>query len=98
MGATIKEIFKGSFEQNIFGLITGVASATQFAPSGEVGMIRFKAHPDNQGLFVLGNESLRSFWLKAGDDTGWVDLARIQQLWYEAPSGSSDYLAYWLQR
>ena len=95
---TVAKQFEGGFEQNVFDIVTGSAVASVFLPSGTVGMIRFKASPQNSGNFQIGNAHIRPFWLAPGDDTGWCDLDRFEQLWYEAPSGSMDLLAYWLQR
>ena len=96
MGSTIVQQFGGGYIHNVFYLVTGTVATTQF-PSGTVGMVRFKAHPDNIGLFTLGDGVTQSFWLDAGDDTGWVDLKEMEQLYYSDTSGTLDYLGYWLQ-
>jgi hypothetical protein len=97
MGATIPQQYSAAFQFNRFGVVTGTATPTQF-PTGTCGMVRFKADPDNNDDFMLGNESGNVLYpLAPGDDTGWVSLSNLNQLWYSAISGSLDYLYWWLQ-
>jgi hypothetical protein len=97
MGATIPEQFADAFIHNRFGVITGSASSVQF-PSGTCHIIRFKASPDNVGTFFVGNDADTCvFPLDAGDDTGWNSLSNLNQLYHRNPSGTLDYLYYWLQ-
>lgn len=107
MGATIKEVFSGNPQYNIYGVVTGTVSCTQF-PSGTALLVRFKADPDNVGNFKLGayGDAAGCLWpMTAGDDTGWVappsaegNERGLQNFTYLNLSGSSDYLYYWMQR
>ena len=94
---TINSDFSVSPTDNIFGTVTGSASAVQF-PSIEGIMARFKARSGNIGSFFLGNEPNKCvFEIDASEDTGWVAINHLEFLWYRNPSGSSDYLNYWMQ-
>ena len=100
MGATIKEQFSSSFLFNLFGIVTGTAGATQFSgDSGTaLGMVRFKADPDNYDDFLLGSNANNVLYpLAPGDDTGWISAYNLNQFWYRAISGAVDYLYYWYQ-
>lgn len=93
---SVREEYDG-FINNIFGVVTGSSSAIQFA-STIVGLIRFKTDLNNNGIFFLGSDPGNCIYpLDAGEDTGWVSLSSLGQLYHRNPSGSSDYLYYWLQ-
>lgn len=94
---TINSDFSVSPTDNIFGTVTGSASAVRF-PAIEGLMVRFKARSTNAGSFFIGSDANNCvFELDAGDDTGWVATNRLDYFWYRNPSGSSDYLNYWMQ-
>lgn len=98
MGATIKEQFSSNPQHNDIFKVTGSAAAIQFA-STPVLMVRFKAYSGNIGSFFLGENSANMFWeLDAGDDTGWIALQNMSHLWYSNASGTSDYMAVWVQK
>jgi len=96
MGATIPQQFGAGFIYNEFGIVTGTVSCTQF-PTGTCKILRFKADPDNIGQFALGNEFGCLFPMSPGDDTGWLSAINVNQFYYSNPSGTSDYLYWWLQ-
>ena len=83
---------------NVFGLVTGTTVMSQFNTGSLVGMARFKADPDNSGVFLLGYGVIQSFYMSAGDDTGWVSLQDLKQLYHQNASGSMYYMSWWLQR
>lgn len=106
MGAGINEAFSDNPQYNIFGMVTGTVSVTQF-PSGTAKLLRFKADPDNDGNFLLGayGTGVCSWPLAAGDDTGWIappsadgNLRGLQNFTYQDLSGTMDRLHYWIQR
>jgi len=106
MGATILQQFSGNPIYNIFGVVTGTASCTQFI-SGTANLLRFKADPDNVGTFYLGSYGTgECIWpMDAGDDTGWIaapfgegHTQGIQFFTYQNLSGTTDRLHYWIQR
>jgi hypothetical protein len=83
-----------------FGVVTGTSSTgVQFADD-PCSAVRFKAHPDNIGLFLLGEagSGLTSYPLDAGDDTGWVSTSNVNRYLHSNASGSADHLLYWLQK
>jgi len=89
--------FADHFAVNDIRLFSGTASALQF-PAVPVKTIRFKAWSSNVGSFFIGETANDLFFeLDAGDDTGWCNLGNLNELWYYAPSGTSDKLAVWLQ-
>jgi len=100
MGATVPQQFSTAFIHNRFGIVSGTSVATQFSgDSGTVlGMVRFKADPDNNDDFMLGGSPQDCVYpLAPGDDTGWVSASNLNQFYYSAISGAVDYLYYWYQ-
>ena len=101
MGSSVKDQFAdGALQFDKFGTVTGSSSTgTQFG-SDPCAMVRFKAHPDNDGIFLLGEagSGLTSFPMSAGDDTGWVSTSNVNRYMQANASGSSDFLLYWLQK
>src|SRR3990167_235227 len=98
MGATINQQFSDNPGHNDIRLVTGSATAVQF-PDMPLLMVRFKAYSGNAGSFFLGENSANMYWeLDAGDDTGWVALQNLNHLWYSNASGTSDYMAIWVQK
>lgn len=96
MGAGIKEQFSDVFIHDRMGIVTGVATATQF-PSGSAGMVRFKAWPGNSEVILIGVGANFMLWpMDAGDDTGWIATDNLNRYWHQS-TGSNNYLSYWLQ-
>ena len=94
---TVNSDFSVSPDDNTFGTVTGSASAVRFPDLSGL-MVRFKARSSNPGSFFLGNSSGNCVYeLDAGDDTGWVATNQLNNFWYRSPSGTLDYLNYWLQ-
>ena len=94
---TIRVDLTNPFISNRFGVVTGSSSDIRF-PTGTCELVRFKAHPSNIGTFFVGDQPGQTlFPIDAGDDTGWVNLKNINELMYRNPSGSADYLYWWLQ-
>ena len=102
MGSSVKDQFAdGALQFDKFGIVTGTTSTgTQFA-SDPCAMVRFKAHPDNDGVFLLGEagSGLTSFPMSAGDDTGWVSTSNVNRyMQSNSWTGTGDRLLYWLQK
>ena len=101
MGSSVKDQFAdGALQFDKFGTVTGSSSTgTQFG-SDPCSMVRFNAHPSNEGIFMLGEagSGLAPFPMSAGDDTGWVSTSNVNRYLQANASGSTDYLLYWLQK
>ena len=106
MGATIKEVFSGNPDNNLFGVVSGSVTQVTF-PEETAMLVRFKADPDNSNVFKLGVVGTgECLWpMSAGDDTGWVapphiegNLAGLNSYKYSNVSGAVDRLYYWIQR
>jgi hypothetical protein len=70
---------------------------SQFS-DGSVGILKFKADLGNNGVFFLGSEPSGCFYpIDAGEVDGWSSINNMNDLYYYDPSGTSDYLYYWLQ-
>lgn len=96
----IREEFSDVFIFDLFGIITGTVGVTQM-PSIPCNIARFKALGDNTAPFYLGHESGTvnlPFPMAAGDDTGWFATTNLNRYYFNAVSGTGDYLAYWVQR
>ena len=77
------------------GVVTGTVTATQL-PSGTVKLIRFKANSDNEGSFFVGETEHDLFYeMRARDDTGWIPITNMNELYHINLSGTSDLLYYW---
>lgn len=98
---TFRTSFSDPFITDVFGNITGVAGQTKF-PNLPGSLFRLKAHSSNIGSFFIGHVSGSAlpFEICAGEDLGWftVSNSNLNSLYYNNPSGSSDYLQYWLQK
>ena len=99
MGSTIKEQFTDSLFFDVFGIVTGSVTSTQFADN-PCGMVRFKADSANVNAFKLGKvgAGFTAFPLYAGDDTGWVSTSNLDRYIHSDASGTMDYLYWWLQK
>jgi len=96
----IKDQFSSVPHFDKFGVVTGTSSAiVQFADN-ECKMTRFKADPDNNETFFLGEAGAGYcvFPLDAGDDTGWVATSNLDRYTYQNASGTAESLYYWLQK
>jgi hypothetical protein len=82
-----------------FGVVSGSATAIQF-PDEPCFSVRFKADPDNNEDFFLGEagSGLTPFPMDAGDDTGWIATSNLNRYIYSNVSGSAEYLYWWLQK
>ena len=96
---TYRSDLSNPFDYNVFGIITGTAGSV--FPSIEAQLVRLEAWSTNIGSFFIGRQSGSSYttWeLDAGVDTGWFGISNLNQLYARNPSGTVDYLAYWIQR
>lgn len=95
-------LINGSVTQplyNIFGVVTGTVAATQFLTGTySCQQLRLKANPDNIGTFFIGNSEVQEWPLDAGQETQWVLARDLSQFYFRNPSGTLDYLLFWLQR
>ena len=82
---------------NVFGRVTGTVDAVQM-PTGTCMQLRLKADPDNIGTFYVGNNVAQTWPLDAGQETEWVLANDLNQFYASNPSGTTDFLDYWLQR
>jgi hypothetical protein len=107
MGANT--FFSDNPQTNLLGVATGTVGYTRF-PTGTstAKLLRFKAHPNNIGIFELvvwGNPT-QDYWpISAGDDEQWVlspsadgNARGLSDFGYRNISGTSEYLHYWLQK
>jgi hypothetical protein len=75
--------------QNIYGVVTGSASALQF-PDESAG---------NLSIASIGNAIDNAvFEIQAGETTEWFEINNLNQLWYSNPSGTADAIVWWVQR
>jgi hypothetical protein len=108
MGQGINEQFSDNPMENIFGLVSGTSSFTSF-PSGTAKLLRFKAHPSNEGIFELeeADGGQDAPWpMSAGDDTGWIAPPHVEgnrrglhdYVFRDTSGSTTNYLHYWIQR
>lgn len=87
------------------GELAGATSATVCA-AATARYVRLKARSDNAGSVYLGfdatvtaangtTDTTTGFELAAGDDTGWLPLANLNQLW-RICNNAGDDLTYWV--
>jgi hypothetical protein len=97
MGASFRVNFSNPFEYNVFGIITG-SSVAQF-PDVPCELARLVAYTANKGSFFIGHSTSSCTWeIDASVDTGWFGIDNLNNLYVLNGSGSSDYLAYWIQK
>lgn len=87
------------FEFNVFGVITGTAGSQ--LPSIPCEVAKLGAWSTNIGSFFLGVQSGSSYttWeLDAGQSTDWFGISNLNKLYARNPSGTSDYISYWIQK
>lgn len=91
------------FERNpiypVFGIITGTAGTIQL-PTGSCLALKFKADPDNNDDFLIGDwvSNLPLYPLAPGDETDWIYIDDLNKFVCSAISGSLDYMYYFLLR
>lgn len=84
--------------QNIFGVVTGSASALQF-PDVLAIQAKLQARAGNLSVGVVGNAVDNAvFELEAGEVTDWFEIDNLNELWYSNPSGTADTIVWWVQR
>ena len=98
---SMKEFYEQEFTYNVFGVVTGTASASQF-PDIDSSLVTLKARSGNLGSFLIGNETGTvvglPYEIDAGDSEGWFPISNLNKLWHTNPSGTSDLLSFWIQR
>lgn len=90
----------GQFITNILGVVTGTFATAQF-PDIPCTRAMLKARSNNAGSFFIGTENIaiKLPWeLDASQETLWLDIPNLNVLYHNMSSGSSDMLAYWVQR
>jgi len=99
MGSTVKEQVSDGPNFDKFGVITGSTSVVLMVDE-ECDLVRFKADADNATEFLIGEagSGLTPFALEAGDDTGWVVTSNLNRYEHSSPSGTYNYLQWWLQK
>jgi len=84
--------------QNIYGAVTGSASALQF-PSEPAIQAKLQARAGNLSIVSVGNSVNNTvFEIQAGETTDWFEINNLNQLWYSNPSGTADAIVWWIQR
>jgi len=84
--------------QNIFGVVTGSASALQF-PNVPAIQAKIQARKSNGSIASIGNAVNNTvFEIEAGEQTEWFEIDNLNELWYSSPSGTADALVYWVER
>jgi hypothetical protein len=96
MTSIVEQVSERFINENI-GLVSGSFAGLQF-PNLPCKLVRFKALSYNTGSIFIGETANDLFYeLDAGDDTGWVVLGNLNELWYGKSSGTADHLTYWIQ-
>ena len=84
--------------QNIFGVVTGSATALQF-PDVPAIQAKIQSRKGNVGIASIGNSVGNTVLeIEAGEITDWFEIDNLSELWYSNPSGSADALVWWIQR
>ena len=84
--------------QNIFGVVTGSATALQF-PDEPAIQAKIQSRKGNADISSIGNSVNNTVLeIEAGEITDWFEIDNLNELWYSNPSGSSDALVWWIQR
>jgi len=84
--------------QNIFGVVTGSASALQF-PDEPAIQAKIQARAGNISVASIGNAVNNVvFEIEAGEVTDWFEIDNLSELWYSNPSGTADALVWWVER
>lgn len=96
---TIRATYSDPLPNDRFGLVTGVAVAASF-PSQTARLARFSTYATNNGPFYIGNSaSSVSYELKPGIITDWfsVNGENLSNYQFKNPSGTNNYLSFWVQ-
>ena len=100
MGTTIREYYSNAFPNDYFGFVTGSASILRF-PDQPAKLAKFVAYAANIGSFFIDRygSAVSVFEIDGGVTTEWfaVKGENLQSYQYRNPSGSSDFMAYWVQ-
>jgi hypothetical protein len=84
--------------QNIFGVVTGSATALQF-PDMPAIQAKIQARAGNGSIASIGNAVNNTvFEIQAGEVTDWFEIDNLSELWYSNPSGTMDALVFWIER
>ena len=84
--------------QNIFGVVTGSASALQF-PDRPAIQAKLQARAGNLSIVSVGNAVDNTvFQIQSGETTDWFEIDNLSELWYSNPSGTADAVVWWVQR
>ena len=84
--------------QNIFGLVTGSATAIQFPDEASIN-VKFQARLANVETFYIGNAVDNTvFELDAGEETDWFEVGNLSEIWHYNVSGTQDQIVWWLAR
>jgi hypothetical protein len=84
--------------QNIFGVVTGSASALQF-PDRPAIQAKLQARAGNLSIVSVGNAVDNTvFQIQSGETTDWFEIDNLSELWYSNPSGTADAVVWWIQR
>ncbi|MHC4690755.1 MAG: hypothetical protein ACYS5F_14145 [Planctomycetota bacterium] len=84
--------------QNIYGVVTGSASALQF-PDELAIQAKIQARAGNLSIVSVGNAVDNTvFEIQAGETTEWFEVNNLNHLWYSNPSGTADAIVWWVQR
>jgi hypothetical protein len=84
--------------QNIYGVVTGSASALQFPDESAI-QAKLQARAGNLSIASIGNAIDNAvFEIQAGETTEWFEINNLNQLWYSNPSGTADAIVWWVQR
>jgi hypothetical protein len=97
---TFRDENSNAFIFDVFGVVTGTFGSNQF-PDVPCSMARFKARSGNPGSFFIGHLSGTvplPFELDAGNDTDWFVTTNLNRYFHNGSSGTTDILAYWIQK
>jgi hypothetical protein len=97
---SFRTAFSDEFIYDIMGEITGSSVITQM-PDIPGQLFRLKATSTNDESFWLGTSSgTQPFEMDAGDDTGWFPFMgdNLNNMFYYNVSGSTETMAYWIQK
>jgi hypothetical protein len=84
--------------QNIFGVVTGSATALQF-PNVPAIQAKLQARLANGTTWYIGNAVGNTVYeLAAGEETDWFELDNLNELWHSDASGTMDHIVWWVER
>jgi hypothetical protein len=97
---SFRTAFADEFGFDIMGQITGSTDVSRM-PDVPGQLFRLKADSSNDESFWLGTSSgTQPFEMAAGDDTDWFTFMgdNLNNLFYYNSSGSTETMAYWIQK